>query len=129
VGDTCLVSDGTNSAAYSYLANSSLVSNIVFKQSGTTRMTTTKQFDLLNRLTSSGTTNASGVTISSSAYAYNSANQRTSMTNSDGSYWVYGYDSLGQVTSGSKYWSDGTPVAYGRISILVAKLVWRQLRV
>ena len=33
------------------------------------------------------------------------------MTNLDGSYWVYGYDSMGQVTSGKKYWSDGTPVA------------------
>jgi len=29
----------------------------------------------------------------------------------DGSYWVYGYDSLGQVTNGCKYFSDGTPVA------------------
>ena len=105
------VSDGTNSAAYSYLANSPLVSNIVFKQSGTTRMTTTKHYDYLNRLTSIGTTNASSVTISSSAYAYNSANQRTSVTNEDGSYWLYGYDPLGQVTSASRYWSDGTPVA------------------
>lgn len=33
------------------------------------------------------------------------------MTNADNSYWVYQYDSLGQVTSGKKYWSDGTPVA------------------
>lgn len=29
----------------------------------------------------------------------------------DGTYWVYQYDSLGQVTSGKKYWLDGTPVA------------------
>jgi RHS repeat-associated protein len=28
----------------------------------------------------------------------------------DGSYWRYEYDSLGQVISGKKYWSDGTPV-------------------
>ena len=33
------------------------------------------------------------------------------MTNSDGTYWVYQYDSLGQVTSGVKHWSDGTLVA------------------
>ena len=25
--------------------------------------------------------------------------------------WIYGYDSPGQVTSGCKYWADGTPVA------------------
>ena len=29
----------------------------------------------------------------------------------DGSYWVYKYDVLGQVTSGRRYWGDGTPVA------------------
>ena len=84
------------------LANSPLVSQITFKQSGTTRMTTTKQYDLLNRLTSIGTTNAGSATICSSAYGYNSANQRTAMTNADGSYWVYGYDSLGQVIFGGE---------------------------
>ncbi len=46
------VSDGTNTAIYSYIANSPLVGNIVFQQNGTTRMTTTKQYDFLNRLTS-----------------------------------------------------------------------------
>jgi len=42
---------------------------------------------------------------------YNSANQRVAVTNSDGTYWIYTYDSLGQVTSGKKYWADGWPVA------------------
>src|SRR5207249_7423452 len=32
-------------------------------------------------------------------------------TNVDNSRWVYTYDALGQVTSGKKYWADGTPVA------------------
>ena len=45
------VSDGTNSASYGYLANSPLVGQITFKQNGATRMTTTKQYDFLNRLT------------------------------------------------------------------------------
>jgi YD repeat-containing protein len=101
-----VVSDGTNSATYGYLTNSGLVSNIVFQQSGTTRMTTTKVYDNLNRLTSiSSTTNASA------AYAYNNANQRTSVTNADGAYWVYQYDALGQVTGGIKHWADGSVVA------------------
>ena len=108
------VGDGTNSATYSYLANSALVSNIVFKQSSTTRMTTTKQYDNLGRLTDITSwvgTPGSGVRASSSAYQYNLANQRTAITNADGSYWVYGYDMLGQVTSGKRYWADNTPVA------------------
>src|SRR5262245_38775597 len=33
------------------------------------------------------------------------------MTNADNSRWAYDYDSLGQVTSGKKYWSDNTIVA------------------
>ena len=31
--------------------------------------------------------------------------------NANDSRWVSTYDSLGQVTGGKKYWSDGTPVA------------------
>src|SRR5205814_4217936 len=54
---------------------------------------------------------AGSATVASFAYQYNSANQRTRVTISDGSYWTYQYDSLGQVASGKKYWSDGTPVA------------------
>jgi RHS repeat-associated protein len=105
------VSDGTNSATYGYLTNSSLVSQITFAQSGTTQMTTTKSYDYLNRLTSISSANALSVVLDSHGYAYNSANQRTAATNVDNSAWNYQYDSLGQVTSGKKYWSDGTVVA------------------
>jgi RHS repeat-associated protein len=49
--------------------------------------------------------------LDSHTYNYNPANQRTKDTLADGSYWIYQYDSLGQVTGGNKYWSDGTPVA------------------
>ncbi len=73
-------------------------------------MTTTKQYDYQNRLTS-----ISSVPSASSAvnfnYTYNSANQRTAITYADSSRWVYQYDSLGQVISGKKYWSDWTAVA------------------
>jgi RHS repeat-associated protein len=107
------VDDGNgNSATYSYLANSPLVSQITFAQSSTMRMTTTKQFDYLNRLTSiSSQPGASGQPSSAFNYNYNSANQRTKNTFPDGSHWVYQYDWLGQVTNGARYWSDGTPVA------------------
>lgn len=104
------VTNGVNSATYSYLANSPLVETITFKQSGTTRLTTTKSYDYLNRQTSiQSSVGASPVT--SFAYQYNDANQRTRRTETDNSYWVYEYDSLGQVKSGKKYWSDGIPVA------------------
>ncbi len=74
-------------------------------------MTTTKSYDYLNRLTQiASTPTGSGAAPVSFNYNYNSANQRTKNVLADGSYWVYGYDSLGQVASGQKYFNDGTPV-------------------
>jgi RHS repeat-associated protein len=111
------VSDGHNNAAtYSYIANSPLAGNIVFQHNGQTVMTTTKSYDYLNRLTFMGSTPASGVgngasPLPSFSYSYNTANQRTLVTNVDNSYWAYQYDNLGQVISGKKYWANGTPVA------------------
>lgn len=104
------VSDGVNSASYSYLANSSLVQQIIFRQTNATRMTTTNEYDNLNRITRITSSPSASATISYN-YQYNSANQRVSVTNEDGTHWIYQYDSLGQVSSGKKYWSDGTPIA------------------
>ena len=105
------VSDGTNTATYTYVANSPLVSQIAFTQSGQPRMTTTKQYDALNRLTSIASAAPNSSSAISFAYEYNSANQRTRTTHADASYWIYQYDTLGQVTSGKRFWPDGTPVA------------------
>ena len=103
------VTSGGQSATYSYVANSPLVEQITFSQSGQTRMTTTKTYDNLNRLTRiSSVPSASSVV--SFDYAYNSANQRFAVTNADSSRWGYSYDTLGQVTSGRKYFPDGTVV-------------------
>ena len=106
------VSDGNyNTATYGYLANSPLVSQIAFTQSGTTRMTTSKTYDYLNRLTQiSSVGGASSASPQTFNYNYNPANQRTKDTLADGSYWVYQYDSLGQVTNGVKYFRDNTLV-------------------
>jgi RHS repeat-associated protein len=49
--------------------------------------------------------------VVSYSYLYNNANQRVRARLADGSYWVYTYDSLGQVIGGNKYWPDDTPVA------------------
>jgi len=74
-------------------------------------MTTTKQYDYLNRLTQISSAPGAAYTLPLTYnYNYNPANQRTKDTLADGSYWVYGYDSLGQVTNGCKYFATGTPV-------------------
>ena len=106
-----VVSDRTNAATYSYLATNGLVSEIRLAQSGTERMVTRKIYDGLNRLTVIGSSNSPLGAFSAFRYAYNAANQRTAVTNADASRWAYGYDALGQVTSGKKYWSDGGVVA------------------
>lgn len=79
-------------------------------------MVTTKGYDYLNRLTSiqSQAYNSSGGKVGSAigaAYQYNSANQRKRADLPDGTFWLYQYDALGQVTSGRRYWADGTEVA------------------
>src|SRR5207248_817680 len=94
------VTNGSSAAVYGYVANSPLIGQITFSSGGATRMTTTKTYDFLNRLTTIGSVNAQSATLDSHSYSYNSANQRTGMTNSDSSYWAYQYDSLGQVTNG-----------------------------
>jgi YD repeat-containing protein len=107
------VGDGNgNTVGYGYLANSPLVGQIGFTNGTTQRMVTTKQYDALNRLTKiSSQPGASGLEPLAFNYSYNPANQRTKDTLADGSYWVYEYDSLGQVTNGVKYFRDGTLVA------------------
>jgi len=76
------------------------------------RLTTTKNYDKLNRLTSINSVGMGSIpSVNSSAYSYNDANQRTRANLADGSFWIYEYDALGQVKSGKRYWSDWTPVA------------------
>jgi YD repeat-containing protein len=104
------VSDGADSAAYSYLANSALVDHIVFAHNGNAVMTNQNTYDKLNRLT--GISSVSSVSsVVNFQYQYNLAGQRTRVTLLDGSYWTHGYDALGQLTNSVKYFWDGTPYA------------------
>jgi RHS repeat-associated protein len=104
------VTDSPYSATYTYQANSALINTLTFTNSGAAGMVTTRVYDKLNRLQ-----RISSVSSASSAvsflYQYNAANQRTRATLGDGSYWVYQYDALGQVISGTHFWADGTLVA------------------
>lgn len=101
------VTSGAHTATYTYQANSILVNTLTFNNGSANALTTTRTNDALNRLVS--ISNAAAATVSY-AYLYNTANQRIKATLADGSYWVYQYDTLGQVTSGQKYWSDDIAV-------------------
>ncbi len=102
--------DGTNNAAYSYLANSALIDHITYTRIGATNMmTTARQYDNLNRLQAISSSPSMGLAVSF-GYQYNNANQRTNAALADGSWWTYQYDALGQVTLGKRHWADNTLV-------------------
>ena len=99
------------SVTYGRLGNSELIHSLTFKENTTTRLTTTKAYDFLNRLAKiNNQPGASADAPLSYAYEYNAANQRTRMILQDNSYWAYEYDSLGQLTKGARVWPDSTPV-------------------
>lgn len=102
------VTSGTNTATYGYAPNSLLVQTVTFAQGGTTRLTTTKAYDNLNRLSAISNLLSALNAQLSTAYSYNNANQRTKLTRETNAYWNYGYDSLGQVTSAQKYLPGAT---------------------
>jgi RHS repeat-associated protein len=108
------VTDSPRSAAYKYHANSLLISTVTLTNSGTAGLVSSRAYDKLDRLLSINSgTSSNGVAVAalSYGYQYNGANQRTRRIEADGTYWVYGYDALGQVVSGRRYWADGTAVA------------------
>jgi RHS repeat-associated protein len=104
-GRISTVSDGTRTGTYTYGLDSTTWTNLSFGSA----LNTSRTFDGLNRLATIVNISPSG-TVYSATYSLNQANQRTTNSLADGGKWVYTYDSLGQVVSGKKYFSDGTPV-------------------
>ena len=52
---------------------------------------------------------ASSVPVLSCGYHYDNVNRRRALVLSDGSSWSYDYDTRGEVVSGKRFWSAGTP--------------------
>ena len=103
------VVNGNHDISYTYYSDSNLINTINFISGSNQVMTTTKNYDFLNRLTSI----SSAPTVSpavSYQYDYNNANQRTIATLANGEFWDFTYDSLGQVTSGIKNTPAGIPI-------------------
>jgi YD repeat-containing protein len=115
VGRLGTVTDGSYSATYAYQDNSMLVGTLTSTNSGGAGLVTSRVYDWLNRLQKiSSQAYSSGAAVGlpvGVSYQHNAANQRTRATTEDRSYWVYQYDALGQVISGQRFWSDGSPVA------------------
>ncbi|MDF1813620.1 MAG: hypothetical protein P1V20_15580 [Verrucomicrobiales bacterium] len=99
------VSQGGYSSTYSYHTNSSLINTLTHRDNGADRLTETRVYDNLNRLYSIATSHKSFT------YSYNDANQRTRVDREDNTYWSYGYDALGHVTSAVKKLADNSSLA------------------
>ncbi|MDI6774918.1 MAG: RHS repeat-associated core domain-containing protein [Verrucomicrobiota bacterium] len=104
-GRLSTVSDGMNTATYTYGPDGATWTNLSFGAA----MKTRRSFDGLNRLSSISSVPSAGSAVSFS-YSCNQANQRVTNTLADGSQWRYTYNERGEVISGKKYFSDGTPV-------------------
>jgi hypothetical protein len=75
-------------------------------------MVVSRQFDYLDRLVQvTSVPQGANQLPWVHGYGLNAANQRARLNLNDSSYWVYQYDSLVQVRSGERYWSDGRPGA------------------
>ncbi|HBC89086.1 MAG TPA: hypothetical protein DCZ94_19275 [Lentisphaeria bacterium] len=97
------VGNGTNTASYTRISGSSLLSTTTIGN-----LTTTRAYDNLNRLTS--ISSVSPASTMSYSYVYNNSDQRSRVNLSDGSYWVYKYDQYGQVVGAHKYSAAGVAV-------------------
>lgn len=99
---------GDASADYSYGTQSSLVTAITIRRAGVVQMTSVREHDFLNRLTSIRTTpSAVGQPPLSFRYEFDAINQPRKATLTDGDAWQFDYDDLGQLTAGRRFWNDG----------------------
>ncbi|OGV33631.1 MAG: hypothetical protein A2020_11095 [Lentisphaerae bacterium GWF2_45_14] len=98
------VSDGARTATYNRVPGSSLLASTVINNGTSDILTASRTYDILDRLTN---ITSNGISYN---YTYDNSDKRTKNVLSDGSYWIYEYDDLGQVTKGKKYTSTGIEV-------------------
>ncbi len=111
-GRPAIITAGSHTATYRYVANSRIRAGVTYRANGTQRLDTQYDFDRLNRLQQFlNQPSAAGQPAERHAYTYNAAQQRIRDELADGSSWNWEYDRLGQVIGGRKSWPDGSPVA------------------
>jgi len=100
---TAIGSEGTN--AYTYVANGRMVSQLD-RANGTDAL---YQHDDLMRLTNLVNRLSGQSVLSSFAYTYNDADQRTAVAREDAHHIDYGYDPIGQLLSAQGQNADSSP--------------------
>ena len=103
------VGSGDHVTRYAHGADGRTVTGQVTAVAGEDRLRGTRRYDALGRLERVEWANGE-TTVSSCAYGYDAADQRSRCTALDGSYWTYAYDALGQVIAGRKSAADDTSI-------------------
>ncbi len=104
-------------ATYVYHPNSALVHTLTFAAGATPvdKMRTERRYDSAGRLGSVRSEDlVGGGVVSGHLYEYNARGQRVRAQRHDGTYWEYGYNSRGEITSTTRHFADGSPFA-GRV--------------
>jgi len=105
------VTMGDDTVQYGYVTNSPLVGSMAFGHSGGTVMTTTKQYDAVNRLTLTSSAVGSTVVSSHQNSEISTLNQRKRTNLADGKNWRYEYNSRGELTRGVLYDTNNLAVS------------------
>jgi|GEM_PF-4872593 len=101
------VTNGSLSVNYAYESNQNLLHSTTFVSGGTMVLTSTYNHDKVDNLTSVTNVSNTAGTISGLSYGFDALNHRVVATQStDGTYWKYDYDSVGEVISGKRYYSS-----------------------
>ena len=103
--DALTVDDDT--VAYGFHHDSTFPTTTTVSRDGTASVNQTRVYDRRGRLDSINATDGT-TTLFSAAQTFDTHGRVTRITLDGGAYWDYGYDSMGQVTSGVKKDSGGT---------------------
>ena len=94
-GRPAIITAGSHTATYRYVANSRIRAGVTYRANGTQRLDTQYDFDRLNRLQQVlNQPSAAGQPAERHAYTYNAAQQRIRDELADGSSWNWEYDRL-----------------------------------
>ena len=95
---------------HGYTAGTGTLSSLTATSGSSLILTRTLYHDRMQRLFGIVTTNASGTHLSRHGYTFDDVGRRVRATRENGQRWDYGYDDVGQVTSGVKKFPNATAI-------------------
>ncbi|HWB05276.1 MAG TPA: RHS repeat-associated core domain-containing protein [Verrucomicrobiales bacterium] len=101
-GELSTIGSGTATATYAYRTGTRQIASVTFAESATTRLTQTRAYDDLHRLTGVTSQTPGPVDLAASSYTLDDAGRRSSTLLADGTWWKYTYDDHGQVLSAER---------------------------